>query len=174
MFLLNQLFKFLKMLHSETSTRQLSSGFVLGMFMGFTPTFTLLQFFYLVLMLILRINMGAVFLSFGLFRLLSFALDPVFDSVGLRVLRWEALTDLFVTLYNSAVVPYTFFYNTIIMGALTLSLGLSIPLFIISGALIRRYRLVVVARFKASWVFRAWTTSKLYPLYVKYTEFTHG
>lgn len=171
MFLLNQLFKFLELLHSETSTHQLSSGFVLGLFVGFTPMFTLFQALYLTLMLFLRINIGAVFLSAALFELMSFFLDPVFDSVGLHLLRSEWLQPLWTSLYAFPVIAYTFFYNTVVMGSVALAGLLGLPLFFASNWLICRYRVTVVSRIKTTWVFRAWKSSKLYPLYAKYTEF---
>ena len=170
MFLLNQLFKFLKLLHSETSTHQLSSGFVLGLFVGFTPMFTLFQVLYLTLMLILRINIGAVFLSAALFELISFFLDPVFDSIGLNLLRSDLLQPLWTALYDLPVIPYTFFYNTVVMGSVALAGLLGPPLFFTSNWLICRYRATVVSRIKTTWMFRAWRSSKLYPLYAKYTD----
>ncbi|MBI1861217.1 MAG: TIGR03546 family protein [Deltaproteobacteria bacterium] len=171
MILLNQVFRFFKLVHSESSARQLSLGFLFGFYMGLTPPFTLLQFVYVILLLIVRVNFGAVFLSFALFKAASFGVDPIFNTIGTRVLRAEALEGLWTFLYNSPVVPYTFFYNSIIMGAVTVSVALTVPLYFLSAFLIDTYRATVVRRFKGTWLFRAWLSSKLYPLYVKYTQF---
>ena len=169
MFILNQIFKFLKMLHSETSTNQLASGFVLGMFMGLTPAATLLFVSYWLLLLLLRINMGAAFISFAIFKIWAYIFDPQFDQLGRHILTEMAdLKPTFVTWFNMPVVPFTYFYNTVVMGSFVAALVLAIPLFFLSNVLIKKYRATVVQRFKTTWLFRAWSSSKLYGLYVKY------
>ena len=172
MAILHQFFKFLQMLHSETSTHQLSGGFLLGMCMGFTPTLTLHWFLYLVLLLMLRANIGAAMLSWALFKVLAFALDPMFHAVGLFALtQAPAITPFWASLYHAPIVPFTYFYNTIVMGSLIVQLAAAIPFFLLSGFLIKKYRQVVVARFKATWLFRAWKASKLSTLYDKYQQY---
>ncbi len=172
MLILNQLFKFLKLLHSETGHHQMAGGVVLGMFMGLTPMLTLSQVFYLLVLLCVRINFGAAFIAMALFKGLAFACDPFLDRLGSLALRNDSAEPIWTALYNMPVVPYTFFYNTVVMGSILTSLALSIPVFLLSGFLIDRYRTVVVAKFKGTWLFRAWMSSKLYPLYVKYSEIT--
>lgn len=170
--LLHQFFKFLKLLHSDTSTHQLSAGFVLGMFLGVTPALTLHWFCYFILLLVLRANIGAAMLSWAGFGILAFLLDPVFHKVGLYLLtQVAAVQPLWTTLYQTPLVPFTRFYNSIVMGSLAGQLLLAVPLFWISGVLIKKYRLVVVSRFKGTWMFRAWKASKLSDLYDKYQEF---
>lgn len=171
MLLLNQLFKFFKLIHSETSTRQLSMGFGLGMFIGLTPLFSLCQVIFWLLFLTVRINLGATFISIALFKMVAILADEALNTIGLQVLRLDALEPLWTVLYNSPVVPYSFFYNSVVMGSLITSTLLAVPLYYFSGYLITQYRVTVVRRFKATWLFRAWMSSKLYSIYVKYTEF---
>lgn len=171
MLLLNQLFKFLKLLHSEVGTRQLSAGFVLGMFLGFTPPLTLQWPLFWLILFLFRINIGAAFISYAGFAILSFALDPLFHQCGLWALtEVPALRPLWVQFSLAPLLPYTRFNNTIVLGSFLWALVLSVPLFFLSGILVRRYRETVVARFKATTLFRIWSTSKLYNLYEKYEQ----
>lgn len=171
MFILNQVFSFLKMLHSETGTGQLAGGFILGIYMGFTPTQNLIWASYILLLLILRVNIGAAMLSGVLFGALSFALDPIFHKVGLAVLvDMQGLRPFWIRLYNMPVVPFTAFNNTVVMGSFVVCLLLTIPCYFIFSALIRVYRAKVVVAIKTTWLFRAWSASKLYPLYERYQQ----
>ena len=171
MIILNQLFKFLKLIHSESSTFQLSGGFVLGMFIGFTPLFTLFQCVYWICVIMVRINLGAILLSAAVFGAFANSLSHSFGAIGLLSLRNDSLAPLWTLLYNAPIIPYTKFYNSVVMGGIIISAVLSVPLYVLSTLLINRYRQVVIKRFKATWLFRAWMSSKLYPLYVKYTAF---
>ena len=171
MLLLNQVFKILKLLHSESSTFQLSGGVVLGMFIGFTPLFSLLQCLYWTVLILVKINLASTVLSAALFALVANSLNHSFGAIGLVALRSDTLAQLWTLLYNAPIVPYTFFYNSLVMGGFLVGAVLCIPLYVLVTILISRYRQVVVKRFKTTWLFRAWMSSKLYPLYVKYTAF---
>ena len=170
MFVIKQIVKFLELLHSETSRNQLSAGLVMGMFMGLTPMFTLHWMLYWVVLFIFRFNIGAAFLSYGIFKLFSFGFDPAFHKIGMAVLSSPSLKSLWLFLYNAALLPYTRFNNSVVMGSLVISLLAAVPLFFLFNVLIKKYRDTVVARFKTTWLFRAWKASGLYSLYAKYHQ----
>jgi len=172
MLILKQIFSFLELLHKETATNQLCAGFVLGMFMGFTPMMTLHWFLFLLLMLILRVNIGATMLSWGVFKILAFGVDPLFNSVGLLALAdTPPLVPLWVSLSNLPLIPFTRFNNSIVMGSLLISVVLALPLYFLSKTLVVKYREIVVAKIRGSVIWRTWTATKLYRLYAKYQEF---
>lgn len=172
MLLLRYLFDFVKLLHSETSTRQLSWGFVMGLFLGFTPITTLHWVIYWVLLLVLRINIGAALLGFATFSAIAFFLDPIFHTTGLTLLtKVPSLTPLWVSLYHAPIIPYTRFNNTVVLGSFVLALLCLLPLYILSGLLIRKYRDTVVHRIKNSHFAKAVMATKAYRLYAKYQTF---
>ena len=172
MFFLKQLFEFLKLLHAENSTGQLACGVVLGMYLGFTPVTTLHWYLYWVVLFLFRINIGAACLAWAVFKATSFGLDPLFHSVGMWALTdLPALKPLWVLGTRMDVVPYTRFNNSIVMGSFLTAAACSLPVGLATVFLIRRYRSLVVARFKTTWLWRAWSGSKLYNLYAKYQEF---
>lgn len=170
MLIVRQLLKFMELLHKETGESQLAAGFALGLFMGFTPMGNLIWAGYIVILIMFRINIGAAFLSYGVLKLVSFALDPVFESVGYSVLSMPSLRGLFVRAFQAPIVPFTRFNNTIVMGSVVVSLLLAVPFYFGMKYLIRRYRLVVVQRIQGTWMWKAFKTTKLFQLYEQYDK----
>src|SRR5688572_8724858 len=148
MLILRQIFNFIKLLHSETAPGQLCAGFVLGMFMGFTPIMTLHWVAYVLVLVMLRINIGAALLGFGMFKVLAFALDPLFHSTGLELLRMESLKPLWVWMFHAPVIPFTRFNNSVVLGSFIVAALAALPLYFLTRILVIKYRVVVVARIK--------------------------
>lgn len=171
MLIIRQLLKFMELLHKETGENQLAAGFALGLFMGFTPMGSLFWAAYLVMLIMFRINIGAAFLSYGVLKVLSFALDPIFDRVGYSVLSLPSLRGLFVAAYQAPILPFTRFNNTIVMGSLVVSFLMAIPFYFAMKWAIRRYRVIVVQKIKDTWMWKAFKATKLFQLYEQYEKF---
>ncbi len=170
MFFVRQIIRVLALIHSEAATSQLAAGLVLGMFMGFTPMMSLFWVKYVVLALILRVNLGMVFFSLGVFKSLSFGLDPLFDRLGLRLLTGD-LHGFWAKLYDLPLVPFTRFNNSIVMGSVACSIVLMIPVFLMTTYLIKHYRILVVSRVRGTTFFKTWQASNFYKLCEKYHAF---
>lgn len=166
--LLKQIFAFFKMLNSETGTNQLAAGLALGLVMGFSPFLSIQTFFLFLLVFIFRIQMGATFIAAFFFKFAAFLLDPVTDIVGRKVLETESLRPLFVSMYNMPLVPLTRFNNSIVMGSAVVGFALAIPAFFVFKALVIKYRSTVVARFKQTKMWKAWTGTTLFKWYTTY------
>lgn len=168
--LLQQLFKFFKLLNSDTGTNQLASGLAAGIILGFAPFFSLQTFLVLFLVLIFRVQLGAAFLSAFFFKFVAFLADPAADLLGRWALELEALRPLYTQLYQMPIIPMTRFNNSIVMGSLIVSLLLVVPAFFIFKKLILKYREVVVARFKQTKFWKVFTATTFYKWYVKYDD----
>lgn len=171
MFVIRQLMQFIDLLHKETGEYQIAAGFVLGLFMGFTPMASLFWAVYVLILVMFRVHVGAALLSYGLFKILSFGLDPLFDKLGVILLSSEGLRGLYTTLFGVPIFPFTRFNNSIVMGSLAISIILSAPFFYFSAWGIRAYRREIVTRIQGTWIWKAWKASKLYQLYDKYQQF---
>lgn len=171
MLIIRQLLKFMELLHKETGENQLAAGFSLGMFMGFTPLASLFWAFYVVCLVIFRINIGAALFAYGILKIISFALDPLFDRVGYAVLSSPALRDFFVSLYQAPIIPFTRFNNTIVMGSVVVSFLTAVPFYFLMKWAIRKYRVVVVQRIRDTWAWKAFKATKLFQLYEQYEKF---
>lgn len=169
--LLKQIFNLLKLLNSENGTTAIAIGTVCGMILGFAPGLSLQTLLVFVCVFFFRIQIGAAFGTAVFFKMLAYPLDPVFHSVGTRVLEMESLRPLFVSLYNMPIIPLTRFNNSVTMGAGVVSIALAVPMFFLAKLLIAKYRETVVARFKNTNLWRAMQATSLYKWYLKYEQF---
>jgi uncharacterized protein (TIGR03546 family) len=169
MFALNQLFKLIKILNSEKGAVALASGFALGMVLGFVPFNALIVVGLFFIFCLFRINGGAMFLSWAVFKIIVFPLDPLFDRFGYWLLTGvPQLRPLWIQLYNTPIVPWTKFNNTIVAGSLVAGLLLFVPAIFLFKKLIEKYRESVVRRITQSKWMQLWKTTSVYKLYSAY------
>jgi uncharacterized protein (TIGR03546 family) len=168
--LLKQIFNFFKILNSETGTNQIAAGIACGMIIGFAPVFSLQTLLMIVVIFMFRIQVGAATLAAFFFAFPAFLFDSFFHSIGSLILEWDVLRPLFTVLYNMPLVPFTRFYNSIVMGAGVTSILLAPFVFFISRILIAKYRSQVVERFRNSKTWRVVKATALYKWYAKYDE----
>ncbi len=168
--ILKQIFSLLKLLNSDKGENQIAAGIACGLVLGFAPVFSLQTLLIFILLFFLRIQIGAAFASAFFFALIAYIFDPVFDRVGGLILELDFLSGMFTTLYNLPIVPFTKFYNSVVMGAGVVSLLLFPVVFIFAKKLIVKYRVTVVARFERTKFWKAIKATGLYKWYAKYDE----
>lgn len=169
MLTLKFILKFINLLNKEASPRALAGGMALGAILGITPFASLHNILIFILILMIRVNISAAILSWGVFALFSWFFDPFFNKVGYYLLvKTPALKPLWTTLYNTPIVPWTNFNNTLTLGSLVAALILFWPLYFILVWAVKRYReniLTTINKFKIVQVLKA---SKLFGLYQSY------
>lgn len=166
--LFKQLFAFLKMLNSETGQNQIAAGIAAGFVLGMTPMLSLQSFLVFMCIFFFRIQAGAAFLAAFFFAFAAWLLDPVFHSIGSMVLEMPALHGLFTTMYNVPLLPLTRFNNSVVMGSAVVTILASPFVYFISRALIIKYRVTVVQRFKQTKFWKAMQATSLYKWYYTY------
>lgn len=169
--LLKQLFAFIKLLNSDTGTISLAAGMTCGFILGMTPTLSLQSLLVFLILFLFRVQIGAALLSAFFFKFIAFLLDPAFDAIGSKVLEMESLHGFFTTLYNMPLIPFTRFNNSIVMGSAIITIILSPLVFILSQIFIKKYREIVVARFKETKIWKAVEATKFYQWYYKYNQY---
>ncbi|HXH29988.1 MAG TPA: TIGR03546 family protein [Bacteriovoracaceae bacterium] len=169
--ILKQLFAFIKLLNSDTGTISLASGMTCGFILGMTPVLSLHSLLIFLVLFFFRIQVGAALVMAFFFKFIAFLLDPLFNFVGSKVLEMESLSGVFTQLYNMPLIPYTRFNNSIVMGSAVITFALSPVVFLLSQIFIRKYREVVVARFKSTKVWKAIEATKFYQWYYKYDQY---
>ena len=156
----------IKTLHSEGTPGQVAAGIALGSVLGLTPLMNVHNLLIAALILILNISVGGAMLGWALFLPLGFALDPVFDRIGHRLLlETPALTPLWTTWFNMPVLPYTNFNNTVVLGSFVAWLALVLPVFLAARVAVARYRATIGERVRRSRFYSAVTASKAYNVY---------
>jgi uncharacterized protein (TIGR03546 family) len=166
--LLKQIFGFLKLLNSDTGTNQLAAGVAAGFVLGMTPAFSLQTILIILIILFFRIQIGAALLGAFFFAFPAYIMDPMFSKVGEIILETEGLSALWTSLYNMPIIPFTRFYNSLVMGSGIVAFSLSPLIFILSKKMIQKYRVVVVERFKETKFWKAVKATALFKWYAKY------
>ncbi len=166
--LLKQLFAFLKLINSDTGENQIAAGIACGMILGFAPTFSLQTILVFILLFFFRIQIGAALLAAFFFKFPAYIFDPVFHRIGKAILEMPSLEGLFTTLYNLPIIPFTKFYNTVVMGAGVTSIVLFPFAFVFSKKLLMKYRVSVVAKFKQTKFWKAVQATSFYKWYATY------
>ena len=169
--MIQQIIGLIRIIHSETDPRQISLGFALGMMPGLTPLTSLHNLLVLLAILFFRVNIGAAMLSWGVFKILAYALDPLFHQIGLFLLTGVAsLQGLWTTLYNAPLVPYTRFNNSIVMGSLVFSLLAFYPVYWGGRFMVVKYRETWMERFNRLRIVQVFRASDLYKWYSRYSK----
>jgi uncharacterized protein (TIGR03546 family) len=170
--ILKQIFAFIKLLNSDTGTISLSMGMTCGFILGMTPTLSLHSLLIFLILFFFRIQVGAALITAFFFKFVAFLLDPMFHSVGSKVLEMDSLKNIFTTLYNLPIIPFTRFNNSIVMGSAVVTFLLSPIVFLISQYFIKKYRALFVARFKETKFWKAVEATKFYQWYYKYDQYS--
>ena len=163
--MLNIIFKLFKIINSETDPHQISIAFCFSMLAGLTPLLSLHNFFVLLLVLILKVNLAAFITGFIFFSGVSYFFDPFFHHLGLFVLTAGPLQGFWTLLYNFSILRLENFNNSIVMGSLLFSILLFAPLFIVTNKLIIKYRQKVKTWFEKSRIIRWFKAGRIYNLY---------
>jgi len=164
--LLKLLQSLVKTLHSEGTPGQVAAGIALGSVLGLTPLVNVHNLLIAALILVLNVSVGGAMLGWALFLPLGFALDPVFDRIGHQLLlETPALTPMWTAWFNTPVLPYTNFNNTIVLGSFVAWLVLAVPVFFAARYAVMRYRATWGERVRRSRFYNAVTATKAYNVY---------
>jgi uncharacterized protein (TIGR03546 family) len=117
------------------------------------------------LIVILNVSFGGGMLGWALFVPLGFILDPLFDRIGLALLQQPSLRPLWTDLFNTPLVPYTNFNNSVVLGSVVAWVVLLVPIFLASRYGVARYRATIGERVRQSKFYKAVTASQVYNWY---------
>ncbi|MFP8489436.1 DUF2062 domain-containing protein [Gracilimonas sp. Q87] len=166
MFLILKYFaKLLKALASEASPSQIAGGMILGMIIGLTPIMSFHNLFIVVLIMVLRVNIGMALLSFMIFSGVAYLADPLFHNFGIWLLELEGLQETYTNMYNNEWWALTKFYNTVVIGSFVTAVILSIPAFPLFRILVLQYREKIHAKVQKLKIVQAFKSTNLYSIY---------
>ncbi len=130
MFGIELLAKLVKILRSAASPNQIAAGFIIGMIIGLTPFWTLHNLVLIILVIILNVNIATGIFSWIIFSGIGYIMDPLFHHLGYFILvDLTFLKGLWTTLYNFPIIALSKYNNTVVMGSLTVSLALCLPVY---------------------------------------------
>lgn len=155
---MNTFLQLFKALNANQHPGQIALSLLIGMWLGLTPLLFPHTLILVFLIFILRVNLAAVLVSWGLFTGLAYAFDPWFHQFGLWMLNHPELVNLWTAWYNDAFWRFVGFNNSVVIGSVLVTAALSLPFFVVTWFLIRIYRqrfLVWVNKFKVVQMLKA-------------------
>jgi uncharacterized protein (TIGR03546 family) len=155
----------IKTLHSDGTPGQVGAGIALGAALGLTPLVEVHNLVVFSLIVLLNVSFGGGMLGWALFVPVGFVLDPVFDRMGASLLSAASLRPLWTSMYNTPLVPYTNFNNTVVLGSVVAWLVLLVPIYVGARIGVARYRATIGERVKQSKFYQAVTASQVYNWY---------
>lgn len=159
---------FISILREGQSPKQIAWGFALGVIVGLSPTFTLQGILIWLLIFFLNVNTAAAVLSFTLFSLFAYLLDPLFHSFGYIILtQIDPLYGTYTSIYNMPLAPLTKFNNTVVMGSFTAAIVLMIPSYFAMKFFIVKYREKIYSNIKNKKWFKILKNSLIVRYYEK-------
>ena len=165
MLILKFLQTLIKALNSDGTPGQVGTGMALGLCLGLTPLVSLHNLVVLAIAMLTMVSFPGVMLGWAIAIPVGFALDPLFDRIGMALLTNDALAPFFTWVVNTPVVSLSRLNNTIVLGSLVVWLAVLIPAAFLFRVLVARYRVHVFARLEQLKLFQAIKASKLYGVY---------
>ncbi len=157
------------LLHSNISPLEIALGFALGSIIGLTPFFTLHNLFIFLLLIILNVNFSAGMLGIMVFGLIGYLTDPLAHKIGyLLLVEIKSLEPFWTNLYNMPIVPFTRFYNTVVLGSLVISLVLFVPVVIFTKNFVVFYRNNLSSKVQKWKIVKIIKASGIYNFYKKF------
>lgn len=163
--LLKLLQSIVKALHSDGTPHQVALGIAIGACLGLTPLLNVHNLLVLAVLMLFNVSFPGGMLGFALFTPVGFVLDPVFDRIGRGLLTAPGLQGLWTDWYNTPLLPYTNFNNSVVLGSVVGWALLLLPIYGLARLGVARYRATWGARVRESKLYRAVTASKAYNVY---------
>ena len=173
--MLKKIINLIKVIQSDDSPKKLAWGFAYGSLLGMVPGFTIYHCVLFVGVYLFSINVGMTLLSFALFKFVVIIISRYLHIIGYKLLvENDVLQPFWTTLYNLPIIPWTKFYNTVVLGGMVLSFCLFLPSYFISLRIIILYRKQLRDRLRKKmdkWkIVKIVKGSKLIKLYEKYSK----
>lgn len=158
--------KLLKTLNSEGTPNQIAAGIAIGAVLGLTPIANLHNLVLFSIVLLTRVSLSGVFLGWALFVPVGFLLDPQFNAIGEWLLIDNvSMASMWEGWYNTPVIAFTNFNNTVVLGSFICWLVLTLPIFFIARIGVIQYRKHLYERLTDTKLFKTVKASKLYKYY---------
>lgn len=143
-----------KALLGEASAGQLALGFAMGVWIGLVPKGNITAIVLGIVLAASRANLGVAAATILTFSFVSPYFDPASHSVGTYLLSHPSLLNVWTELYNTPVMPWTAFNNSVVLGSFVIGVALVYPCYRLSKPLFKKYTEVVGAWARKFWLTR--------------------
>jgi uncharacterized protein (TIGR03546 family) len=145
---------FCKALVAESTPGQLALGFALGVLIGFVPKGNLLALVLGIILAASRANLGIAAATILVVSFISPFFDPLSHQIGTWLLAHPSLTSVWTELYNTPVMPWTAFNNSIVLGSFIVGVAALYPAYRLSRPVFEKYSEKLTVWAKRFWLTR--------------------
>lgn len=153
-FILRPLRLLLKALVIESTPSQMSFGLALGVMLGMVPKGNLLAVALGFCVAATRVNLAIAACAAVAVTFSSSWLDSTFDRVGGFVLEQPSLRGFWEAVYDTPMMPWTDFNNSIVMGSFVCGLLLVLPIHFVSRPVFQKYSEKLARHIRHWWITR--------------------
>ncbi|MGC8867043.1 MAG: TIGR03546 family protein [Elusimicrobiales bacterium] len=158
---------FINALLKEKSPGAIGAAAAFGFILGIIPKNNLTAHLLFILAFVFKTNIPFFFISTIFFSSISFLVDKITDPVGYCILTSNWLYPLFRQLYNTVIIPWTDFNNTVVIGGVFLGLIVFYPIYYFFKKIAERYLLDLGKKISQMRVIRLLRLSWLFEWYFK-------
>ena len=141
-----------KALVIESTPTQMSYGLALGVMMGIIPKGNLLAIVLGFCIAATRVNLAIAACAAVALTFASSWFDAAFDQVGVYVLDQPSLRAFWEAVYDTPMMPWTDFNNSIVMGSFVCGLLLVWPVHRISRPFFQKYTEKLARHVRHWWI----------------------
>jgi uncharacterized protein (TIGR03546 family) len=128
-----------KALTSEVTPKRMALGCALGLWVGLVPKGNLTAIALMMVLGTLRVNLGAGLFAAFTFSWIGSFIDPFTHRIGSLLLSAEWLRPVWTSMYDTPLVPWTGFNNSVVLGSFLLGMLLLYPCYRLTEPLFARY-----------------------------------
>lgn len=132
--------KLLKILASEAENWQLALAISLSFSLAILPLISLQFVLFLLVVCLLRVNMGTVLLFLPVFLVLDLAISPLSHGLGEFLLTLPNLAESWTSLYQQDWFRLARLNHTTVLGSTLIAVAALLPVYVFSLMLVRQYR----------------------------------
>jgi uncharacterized protein (TIGR03546 family) len=140
MIVVKWIISFLQSLNSNQRPGEIAGAAAFAFMLALMPSSNLLWMALFTLTFFLKINNAFMVVLLALFKIVAPLFDPLLHQVGYAVLTIPNLKGFYASLYNTPLMPFTKFNNTIVLGGFITGIVLWIPMFVLFLWLVGIYR----------------------------------
>ncbi|MBC7965640.1 MAG: TIGR03546 family protein [Fuerstia sp.] len=141
-----------KALVIESTPTQMSYGLALGVLMGVVPKGNLLAIVLGFCIAATRVNLAITACAAVALTFASSWFDATFDQVGAYVLNQPSLRGFWEAVYDTPMMPWTDFNNSIVMGSFVCGLLLIWPVHRLSHPVFQKYSEKLARHVRHWWI----------------------
>ncbi len=131
---------FFTSLNKNSHPGEIAHAICLGALLAAMPKNNLLWPILFIIILFVRINKGAFFISVILLGFITPFCDVIIEKIGYWALNLDFMQGIYLYLDTTPFVGLTKFYNSMVMGGLLFGLLIYLPLYLLSRFSVAKYR----------------------------------